>query len=228
VGAADLVAAADKDEEHGSFNAGLVAAARALNPSLADRFERVPCRFYDIDMLPRRGLLSHYYKTPDEFFDQLEEQVIRAKREFEIRVFNMSMGSPTLRQGLGYSSFAAQLDQIAKDQDMIFVVSAGNLRGIEARPPWPANADAALEMLATRAAAEERISSPGDHLYGYTVSAINPPSLRGVVEDVPTNYPARTRSRWSSEARVMSDRWCHRARRQPFRALFRGGRWNHR
>ena len=77
------------------------------------------------------------------------------------------------------------------DKDEIFVVSAGNLRGLAARPPWPQEPEAALEMLATRGAADERISAPGDHLYGYTIAALNPPGLRGVVEDVPTTYSRR-------------------------------------
>ena len=190
-GGAGLVASADKDEEHGSFIAGLLAGAASLNPELADRFERVACRFYDIDMMPRRGLLSRYYQTPDEFFDQLEEQIARAKAEHGIRVFNMSLGAPEVRQGLGYSTLAEQLDRIAKEHDVIFVVSAGNLRGMAARPPWPEEPDAALEMLAGRAAGDERITAPGDHLYGYTVAALNPPGLRGVVEDVPTTYSRR-------------------------------------
>jgi hypothetical protein len=46
-------------------------------------------------------------------------------------------------------------------------------------------------MLATRAAADERITSPGDHLYGCTVAALNPPGLTNVVPDVPTTFSRR-------------------------------------
>jgi hypothetical protein len=190
-GGAGFLPAADKDEEHGSFIAGLLTGAGSLNPTLADRFERVPCRFYDIDLMPRRGLLARYFQTPDEFFDQLDEQVARAKAEHRVRVFNMSLGSPAVRHGLGYSSFAAQLDRIAKVHDVIFVVSAGNLRGLTARPPWPSDPEVALEMLAARTAADERITPPGDHLYGCTVAALNPPDLPNAVADVPTTYSRR-------------------------------------
>jgi subtilisin family serine protease len=190
-GAAGFIAAADKDEEHGSFIAGLLAGAGALNPDLADRLERVPCRFFDIDLMPRQGLLSRYFRTPDEFFDQLDEQVAKAKAEHGVRIFNMSLGSPAVRQGLGYSTLAAQLDRIAKEHDVIFVVSAGNLRRLAARPPWPPDPDAALQMLATRTASDERITPPGDHLYGCTVAALNPPGLQGAVADVPTTYSRR-------------------------------------
>jgi len=190
-GAAGLVSGADRDEAHGSFIAGLLAGAGALNPAIADRLEPTPCRFFDIDVLPRRGLLSRYYQTPDEFFDQLETQIEAAKAEAGVRIFNMSLGAPGVRQGLGYSSFAAQLDRIARTHDVIFVVSAGNLRGREARPEWPAAAADALEMLATRAMAEERITSPGEHLYGLTVGAINPPHVDGAAADAPTTYTRR-------------------------------------
>jgi hypothetical protein len=190
-GSAGLIPPADRDEEHGSFIAGLLIAAGGLNPDLASRFERVPCRFYDLDILPGRGLLSRYYHTPEEFFDQLESQIAAAKSQTGARIFNMSLGAPNVRQGLGYSSFAAQLDRIAKDQDVIFVVSAGNLRGISARPEWLKEADATLAMLATRAMAEERITAPGEHLYGITVGALNPPGAVGTLADVPTAYTRR-------------------------------------
>lgn len=190
-GGSNFLPAVDRDEEHGTFIAGLVSGAGVLNPTIADRLERVPCRFYDIDLMPRRGLLSRYFPTPEDFFDQLDEEVALAKAQYGVRVFNMSLGAPGIRQGLGYSDFAAQLDRIAKERDVLFVVSAGNLRGSAARPPWPSDADKALEMLATRAAGDERITAPGDHLYGYTVGALNPPGVGSVQSDVPTTYSRR-------------------------------------
>ncbi len=190
-GGADLVAANDRDEGHGSFIAGLLAGAGSLNPDMVGRVEPVPCRHFDLDILPRRGLISSYYQTPDEFFDQLETQVEAAKAQAGVRIFNMSLGAPGIRQGLGYSSFAANLDRIALTHDVIFVVSAGNLRGREARPEWPQVAEQALEMLATRAIAEERITAPGEHLFGLTVGAINPAGLAGITTDAPTTYSRR-------------------------------------
>ncbi len=190
-GGVDLIAANDRDEGHGSFIAGLLAGAGALNPLMTDRLEPVPCRHFDLDLLPRRGQINAYYQTPDEFFDQLEVQVEAAKAQAGVRVFNMSLGAPGVRQGLGYSSFAANLDRIALTHDVIFIVSAGNLRGREARPEWPDAADQALEMLATRAIADERITAPGEHLYGLTVGAINPPGLAGITIEAPTTYSRR-------------------------------------
>jgi hypothetical protein len=190
-GGAGVIAPADRDEAHGTFIAGLLSGGGALNPGLADRLEPTPCRFFDIDVLPKRGSISRYYRTPEEFFDQLDAQVAAAKGSHGVRIFNMSLGSPSIRQGIGYSSFAAQLDQIAKLRDVIFVVSAGNLQGRSARPEWPADPDDALEMLATRAIAEERITAPGDHLYGLTVGAINGPDNPGCVANAPAAYSRR-------------------------------------
>ncbi|GGF35603.1 hypothetical protein GCM10011321_28360 [Youhaiella tibetensis] len=181
----------DRDEDHGTFIAGLLAGGPSLNPMLAASLEAVPCRHFDITVMPRRGMLSQYYETPDEFFDQLEAEVQRAKSESGVRIFNMSLGAPGIRKGLGYSSFAASLDRIALAHDVIFVVAAGNLRGLEARPEWPEAPEDALTMLATRAIAEERITAPGEHLYGLTVGALNPEGVFGVTPDVPTAYSRR-------------------------------------
>jgi hypothetical protein len=97
-GTADLLPPADRDEGHGSFIAGLLAGAGALNPTIAGSLEPIPSRFYDIDILPRRGQLRAHYQTPDEFFDQLDAQVAVAKAD-GVRIFNMSLGAPGLRQG---------------------------------------------------------------------------------------------------------------------------------
>ena len=73
------------------------------------------------------GLVPSYYVVFSEFFDQLEEEVIRAKSDAGVRVFNLSLGAPGMRRGLGYSVFAQALDDIAAEHDILFVVSAGNL-----------------------------------------------------------------------------------------------------
>ncbi len=191
VGGADTVAPHDRDEGHGTFIAGLVAGGRLLNPHTEATLERDGCRFYDIALLPRQGLVDSYYVTPYEFFEQLEEQVTQAKEEAGVRVFNLSLGSPRMRQGLGYSIFAKALDEMAVEHDVIFVVSAGNLRGIESRPPWPADGEDAIGMLATSSAADQRITAPAEHLLGLSVGAVNPPGIAGHEPGVPTTYTRR-------------------------------------
>lgn len=141
--------------------------------------------------MPRQGLVGTYYQTPEEFFDQLEEQVVQAKKEAGARVFNLSLGAPKMRKALGYTIFAQTLDEIARGHDVIFVVSAGNLNGIEARPLWPAAGEDAIAMLATRGGASELITAPAEHLLGLSVGAINPPGVTGHEAEVPTTYTRR-------------------------------------
>ena len=190
-GEAGFLPPVDRDEEHGTFIAGLLSGAGALNPALASHLEPIPSKFFDIDLLPRNGMMGHYFSDPDDFFGQLEEQIIVAKREANVRVYNISLGARGMRRGIGYSSVAAHLDRIALRHDVIFVVSAGNLRGLENRPEWAADPEQALEMLATRAIAEERLTAPGEHLYGLTIGAINPPAVPGTHPFVPTAYTRR-------------------------------------
>jgi hypothetical protein len=191
MGQADIIDPADRDEYHGTFIAGLLAGARQLNPHIENTLERNGCQFFDLDIIPRSGLLSRYYATLPEFLDQLETLVEKAKAEANVRVFNLSLGVPNGRRSKDYSSFAAVLDEIALRNDVIFVVSAGNLEGLDARPAWPADGDNALEMLATRPPDGDAMTAPAEHLLGFTVGAVNPPGLDGHEPDVPTTYTRR-------------------------------------
>ena len=57
-GGTDPIDSADRDLAHGTFIAGLLAGARALNPHIEARLEPGGCRYYDIPLMPRPGLLS--------------------------------------------------------------------------------------------------------------------------------------------------------------------------
>ena len=190
-GGTDSVDPTDRELTHGTFIAGLVAGARALNPHIEARLEPAGCRYFDIPIMPRQGLVPSYYVVPSDFFDQLEEEVVRAKSDSGVRVFNLSLGAPGMRRGLGYSVFAQALDDIAAEHDILFVVSAGNLRGTEARPPWPSDGDDAVRLLARGTAADELITAPAEHLLGLSVGALNPPGIAGHGADLPTTYTRR-------------------------------------
>ena len=190
-GGTDPIDLADRDLAHGTFIAGLVVGARALNPHIEARLEPGGCRYFDIPLMPRSGLFPSYYVVPSDFFDQLEEEVIRAKSDADVRVFNMSLGAPGLRRGLGYSVFARALDDIAAEHDVLFVVSAGNLRGQEARAPWPRDGNDAVSLLARGTAANELITAPAEHLLGLSVGALNPPGIAGHGANLPTTYTRR-------------------------------------
>lgn len=190
-GGTDPVDPADRDLAHGTFITGLVAGARALNPHIEARLEPGGCCYYDIPLMPRPDLVSSYYVLFSDFFDQLEEEVIRAKSDAGVRVFNLSLGAPGMRRGLGYSVFAQALDDIAAEHDILFVVSAGNLSGPETRPPWPNDGDDAVRLLAGGTAADELLTAPAEHLLGLSVGALNPPGITGHGADLPTTYSRR-------------------------------------
>ena len=190
-GGTDAIDPADRDLAHGTFIAGLVAGARALNPHIEARLEPGGCRYYDIPLMPRPSLVPNYYVVFSDFFDQLEEEVIRAKSNAGVRVFNLSLGAPGMRRGLGYSVFAQALDDISAVHDILFVVSAGNLRGPQARPPWPSDGNDAVRLLAQGTAADELITAPAEHLLGLSVGALNPPGIAGHGSDLPTTYTRR-------------------------------------
>jgi len=79
-GDAGLVPAADRDENHATFIAGLVSGGSALNPSLSLSLEPVGCKFYDLDLFPRRELRGSYYPDIEDLFDTLDEKIKVAKR----------------------------------------------------------------------------------------------------------------------------------------------------
>jgi len=45
---------------------------------------------FDLDLIPRRELRSNYYPDIEELFDVLDETVKVAKRDYGVRVFNLS------------------------------------------------------------------------------------------------------------------------------------------
>lgn len=190
-GGSDPIDSADRDLEHGTFIAGLIAGGRTLNPHIRPHLEPSGCRYFDIALMPRKGLFSNYYKILTEFFDQLEEEVIRAKADAGVRVFNLSLGVLGMRRGLGYSVYAQALDDIAREHDVIFVVSAGNLFGSDARDPWPDDGDQAVRLLAQGSTGDQHITPPAEHLLGFSVGAVNPPGIPGFNSNLPTTYTRR-------------------------------------
>lgn len=189
VGDAGVVLPADRDEDHGTFIAGLVCGAYALNPALAEVLESAGCKFFDLDLFPRRDLRGTYYHDLEDLFDTLDEKVKVAKRDFRVRVFNLSFAIGRRASRLAYSVTADRLDRIARANDVIFVVAAGNLRAAS-RLPWPKKAEDAIAALAAFGGSDE-ITAPGDHLLGYTIGAVNPPGVSGHEPYLPTTYTLR-------------------------------------
>jgi hypothetical protein len=191
VGDAGLVPAADRDESHGTFIAGLICAGSSLNPALSETLEPAGCKVYDLDLFPRKELRNAYYPDIEDLFDTLDEKVKVAKRDFGVRVFNLSFRLGTRSGRLAYSLTADRLDRMARANDVVFVVASGNLDALACRPPWPEKAQDALAMLAASAGYDQNITAPADHVLGITVGAVNPPAVPGHIHLMPTTYTRR-------------------------------------
>ncbi|MDR3727445.1 MAG: S8 family serine peptidase [Terracidiphilus sp.] len=191
IGDAGLVPDVDRDEAHGTFIAGLVSAGSALNPSLSTALEPNGCKYYDLDLFPRRELRSSYYPDIEDLFDTLDEKVKVAKRDHGVRIFNLSFSIGQRSSRLAYSLAADRLDRIARTNDVIFVVAAGNLTAAGSRPPWPEKAENAALMLAGFGTQDQQITAPSEHILGITVGAVNPPGIAGHGHLLPTTYTRR-------------------------------------
>lgn len=188
-GAANHVPPNERNESHGTFIAGLCAGAYHLNPALADYVESAGVKVFDLDLLPRRDLRSTYYPDPATFFDQVDESVRAAKQAANVRVINFSFACGPA-QTAAYSIAAEAFDSIARKHDVIFVVSAGNLNGVESRPPWPEAANDAIQMLAAQSQSQG-ISAPAEAFHAVTIGALNPPGFADHPALLPTTYTRR-------------------------------------
>jgi len=191
VGDAGLVPAGDRDENHGTFIAGLISGGSLLNPTLSSGLEPNGCKFYDLDLFPRRELRSSYYPDIEDLFDTLDEKVKVAKRDFGVRIFNLSFTIGRRSSRLAYSLAADRLDRIARSNDVLFVVAAGNLPPAACRPPWPEKPDEAVAMLAGFSGHDQQITPPSEHVLGVTVGAVNTSGVAGHAPSLPTTYTRR-------------------------------------
>jgi hypothetical protein len=183
-----LVAQTDKDENHGTFIAGLAIVGQALN-GYAICKEEDGCRIIDLDILPAEDKYVDYYKKPLEFFNELEIAVQELKARTGVRIFNFSLNIEEHATTTGYSLPAQIMDKIAEENDIIFVISAGNTKQIDIRKEWPTDNFEALKILA--ASRNDTIKRPAESCRNISVSALNPPDMTGIVPYALSNYSCR-------------------------------------
>lgn len=188
-GTAGQIPVADRNESHGTFIAGLCAGAYHLNSELTEHLETAGVKIFDLDLFPRKDLRSTYYPDYQTFFDQLDESIKSAKRSANVRVVNFSFACGPAQTG-AYSFVAEAFDSIARKNDVIFVISAGNLSGAESRPAWPGDATAAIQMLAGQTG-NQGITPPAEAFHALTVGAVNPPGFADHGALLPTTYTRR-------------------------------------
>ena len=184
-GESGMIFGADQETGHGTFIAGLVCGADAMNAHAI--FQEEKCRFFDLGLHPTsEGAYGNFYPRGFvDFLEQLDAEIPAAKKA-GVRVFNMSLAVTTPVADATYSIFANLLDEIADRHDILFVLPAGNLDSAQARDAWPEKATDATEMIANYAyAGQDRIFQPGDSIRSLVVGAVNPPDKNGVC------FPAR-------------------------------------
>ncbi|RZJ36553.1 MAG: S8 family peptidase [Flavobacterium sp.] len=183
-----LISPADKDENHGTFIAGLAIAGQTLNGRAICR-EVDGCKIIDLDILPRPDRYASYYTRPLEFFNELEGAVQDLKARTGVRIFNFSLNIEEHVSTTGYSVPAQILDKIAEDNDIIFIISAGNTHPGNMRKEWPADHFEALKILAS--SRNDSIKKPAESCRNLSVSALNPPHLENLVPYALSRYSCR-------------------------------------
>lgn len=141
-----------------------------------------------MDILPSQ-FYDSYYSKPLEFFNELEIAVQELKARTGVRIFNFSLNVEEHVTSSGYSVPAQILDKIAEDNDIIFIISAGNTEPTHLRKEWPSNPiDALKTLVSTR---NDSLKVPAESCRNISVSALNPPNLSGIVAYGLSNYSCR-------------------------------------
>lgn len=185
----NYISPSDKDEEHGTFIAGLLVVGNNLNgPDIC--CEEDGCEIIDLDLLPKPSSYELYYANrPLAFFEELKLAVTELKARTGVRVFNFSLNVDEHVSNDEYSLPAQLLDAIAEENDVIFVISAGNTTPPSTRQEWPENPIEALSILAN--SRNDTIKTPAESSRNLSVAALNPPSMIGVVPHALSNYSCR-------------------------------------
>lgn len=183
-----LIGDSDKDEKHGTFIAGLAIFGQQLNGKAICK-EVDGCKIIDLDILPDNNKYGLYYSKPLEFFNELEGAVQELKARTGVRIFNFSLNIEEHASTTGYSVPAQILDKIAEENDVIFIISAGNTNPIDVRKEWPTDNFNALKILAS--SRNDSIKKPAESCRNISVSALNPPNLNGIVPYALSNYSCR-------------------------------------
>lgn len=165
-----LISPGDKDEEHGTFIAGLLLSGNSLNGSEICT-EIDGCNIIDLDLLPTSAAFDNYYQNkPLLFFSELEIAVREVKARTGVRIFNFSLNIEEHVSSDGYSYGAQVLDKIAEENDVIFIISAGNTEPIDIRKEWPEDPIEALSILAS--SRNDIIKTPAESSRNLSVSAL--------------------------------------------------------
>lgn len=165
-----------KDETHGTFIAGMHIIGRRLNPTFMK--ERDGNRLVDICVLPNQDdMLKAYPMGLPDFVENLKFSVKQAVEETGVRVIGLSINLNEARESHKYHEFAEKLDEIAMENDVIFVISAGNL--LAPHKEWVvSDVDANIKEFTSRT--DDIVYTPAESLRNISVGALNPPDNMGL------------------------------------------------
>lgn len=140
----------ETDYVHGTAVASLVAGAKVINGD-HDWLPPTRCQVHDTCGLEAAG------GNTTDLILRLADAVRNAPH---VKVWNLSLGGGQIGDH-EFSYFAQQLDALSDEHKVLFVVAAGNYKGLPRRG-WPV-AEADLQ---------DRLSSPGDSVRALTVGAV--------------------------------------------------------
>jgi hypothetical protein len=193
LGAHTIVAPEHLQVDHGTFIGGLLVSGSSLNVNGICN-EPDGCDLFDVGILPdvdQSATFDAYYpKGVVDFLTELEHGVEIAKRDHGVRIFNLSLNLSEPVNDDSYGVVASLLDRIADKHEVLFVISAGNLRSSDCRPEWPSSATVAVQQLAARTL-QDTLLQPAESSRCIAVGALNAPGCRGRVEGVPASYTRR-------------------------------------
>jgi hypothetical protein len=189
VHATDYLSPSHADKSHGTEIGSLLVAGQALNGDIICP-EPDGCWLADLALIPREDAYDLYYKSELDLVSQIEQEVQEAKVAAQARVFSFSHNFDEPPGGIPtYTDLSQGLDRIARENNVIFVVSAGNAGGPKGRREWTNNQVAVLSNLAS--CSGDRITAPADSVLNVAVGAVNPPHISGAIAGAPARYSRR-------------------------------------
>jgi len=160
----------DTDHLHGTFVAGLVVASQEMNRGDV-RFPTERCQLVDAAALPSGPV------DENVLLSRVEDVVVRHPA---VRVWNCSFASSQANHPAQFGHFAAALDRISDQRNVLFVVAAGNYSADPSRG-WP---DLVGHF------PNDRLAMPGEAVRALTVGAVVPFDCH-VPAEAPAPYSRR-------------------------------------
>jgi hypothetical protein len=162
VGRDSQVAHPYRNSDHGTFVAGLICWAHALNPTVAG-IDASPCAVFDLQVIPNADPAKGDTDSlrEQEFLVSLDTALKQHANDF--KVWNLSLGTDAVCSLDEFSEFAEELDNLQEKYQVSFVISAGNYDS----PPL-------LDYPRTAPQIEPgRITTPADSVLGITVGSVS-------------------------------------------------------